>query len=83
MAKIEGYLGNVDRSLKFARTTSHWIGIENASGITWLKGKLRDPRRYQDNQYNQDNHALRAYHAMLVEISNLNAWRSIAESVLL
>jgi len=69
--------------LSLPKPTGHWIRIKNASGITWLKGKLRDPRRYQDNQYNQDNHALRANHAMLVENSNLNAWRSIAESVLL
>jgi len=69
--------------LSLPKLTGHWIRIKNASGITWLKGKLRDPRRYQDNQYNQDNHAHRANHAMLVENSNLNAWRSIAESVLL
>jgi len=66
--------------LSLPKPTGHWIRIENASRISSLKEKLRDPKRYQDNQ---DNHALRANHAMLVENSNLNTWRSISESVLL
>jgi hypothetical protein len=80
VAKIEGYSGMLIATLSLPKPTGHWIRIKNASGISSLKEKLRDPRRYQDNQ---DNHALRANHAILVENSNLDVWSSIAESVLL
>lgn len=72
---IEGYLGNVNRYLKFAKTDRP---LDH--DLERFRNSLAEKKTSRSTK-NQYNYAIKAYHAMLGKRSKLNAWSLTTKSL--